>query len=258
MPQCTSESPTASKPHTDFVEVLLSQGKVALIDSADAERVCAFKWCAVCTSPRRKRARWYGYRRDYSVTPSKGIYLHRFIVDAPQGVEVDHWNGDGLDCRRANLRLATRSQNAQNIRVIRGTVPFRGVHAVRSWWRAEINCKGVTHRSRLFDSAEEAARAYDVLSRKLHGEFGVRNFPDDPDQFTAEYVLDRRAGRKTRFGEDHPKSRFTEEQVRAIRRRVDGGETQASLARELGVRPSVINGIVKRTRWTYLNDEVAA
>lgn len=256
MVQSTPESPKACSRNS--VEVPLSQGRVALIDAADAERVLAFKWSALCTSPGRKKPRWYGYRHDYSVKPPKGIYLHRFILDATQGVEVDHWNGDGLDCRRANLRLATRSQNAQNIRVCRGAVPFRGVHPVRDWWRAEIDCKGVTTRSRLFDTAEDAARAYDVLSRKLHGEFGVRNFPKEDDQFTLEYVLDRRAGRKTRFGEDHPKSRFTDDQVRAIRRRVGDGETQASLARELGVRPSVINGIVKRTRWAHLDDAVAA
>lgn len=43
------------------------------------------------------------------------IYLHRFIVDAPKGKEVDHWDGNGLNCRRDNLRVTDRQGNALNL-----------------------------------------------------------------------------------------------------------------------------------------------
>lgn len=42
------------------------------------------------------------------------LYLHRFIVNAPIGQEVDHWNGNGLDCRRENLRITDRQGNQLN------------------------------------------------------------------------------------------------------------------------------------------------
>lgn len=83
----------------------LSQGLFAVVDDEDWDRIAAHKWCAL-----RTRRNVYGARR----LGARTIYLHRAILDAPKGLEVDHIDHDGLNCVRSNLRLTTRSQNAQN------------------------------------------------------------------------------------------------------------------------------------------------
>lgn len=243
--------------HDAVVEVPLSQGKVALIDAADAERVLAFKWSAMCPHPGRKRPIWYAMRHDYSTSPPTGIYLHRFILGAGPGIEVDHVNRDGLDCRRSNLRRATRAQNAQNTRRTGWQSEFRGLGTSRNRWYAVLEAEGERYRSRVFDSEVEAAKAYDVLSRAFHGEFGIRNFPDEPDAYTLDQVLDLRSGWMPRKGEAHPNARLTEDDIRAIRRRVAAGEKKILIAAEFGVVPSAITAIIKKRVWTHVEDEAA-
>jgi len=105
---------------------------------------------------------------------------HRHIGD---GLVVDHINCDGLDNRRANLRLATRQQNKCNSRPFshRGTSKYKGVFWAkdRYKWRAAITFKGKTIRLGQFDNEIEAAKARDVAARKYHKEFAWLNFPND-------------------------------------------------------------------------------
>lgn len=90
-----------------WVEVQLSQGKVALVDEADFERVSQFKWYAV-----KDGRTYYAKSRAGRYSP---ISMHRFILDlSVSDPEVDHINRNGLDNRRHNMRLATRSENASN------------------------------------------------------------------------------------------------------------------------------------------------
>jgi HNH endonuclease len=161
-----------------MVEVPLTQGKVALIDDEDAERVLVYKWCA-----------WWNGKRWYVVAHEPGtgkngrtVLLHRFIMSAPRGIVVDHRNMNGLDNRRENLRLATDSQNKCNRGRQRDNKSgFKGV----SWfkpakvWIAQIKYKRVGYYLGYYKTAEAAAHAYDAAARKLHGEFARVNFPDD-------------------------------------------------------------------------------
>lgn len=158
----------------NHIIVPLSRGKFALIDEEDADRVLTHKWCAVCPDPRSKVPVWYGSGKDEH---AKNRYLHRFILSAPQGTEVDHINGDGLDCRRVNLRLATRAQNAANRETERGASGFRGVYRDDGRWTACVESKTKRYRMYGFKSPEDAARAYDDMARKYHGEFARLNFP---------------------------------------------------------------------------------
>lgn len=170
----------ARKNKKPFMQLYLTKGKVAVIDTEDAERIIEMgMWCAV----RDSGDRWY------AICPIKrngswhNVYLHRAVmnVDDPN-VIVDHINGDGLDCRKANLRLATPTQNARNVRV-RGR--YRGVSwdKCRGKWRARIQVDGKTLFLGYFDTAEEAAKAYDEAALKHHGEFASLNVltPDCPD-----------------------------------------------------------------------------
>jgi hypothetical protein len=91
-------------------------------------------------------------------------------------MEVDHINHDTLDNRRDNLRLATRSQNRTNsLKILRNTSGFIGVSRRFNGWIARFNDIHIG----MYDTAEDAARAYDAVVSKERGEFAVLNFPGD-------------------------------------------------------------------------------
>ena len=159
----------------------LTKGLVTIVDDDDYERVAEFKWHAAV---RRKTV--YASR---DLWPSRQkVLLHRWLLDAPRDMEVDHRNGNGLDNRRENLRLATRSQNLINCRPNRTNKGsrFRGViwHKAAAKWAAQIstgrrleNGKREHLHLGLFLDEVEAARAYDRAALQHHGEFAVINFP---------------------------------------------------------------------------------
>ena len=95
-------------------EIPLTKNKVAVVDDEDYERIAQFKWHSVCMGLYRKI--WYAVRdaRDGEQMEIERIYMHREIMGATPGVEIDHRNGDGLDNRKQNLRPATHAQNIRN------------------------------------------------------------------------------------------------------------------------------------------------
>jgi hypothetical protein len=162
-----------------MVEVPLTQGKVALIDDEDAERVLAYKWSAWWDS---RSKQWRVGRTTVSNGRKIMVYLHRFILSAPSGLQVDHKNMDSLDNRRSNLRLATNAQNHCNRkRQSDNTSGFKGVDWHKNRFRAQIKHLGVKYFLGNFTTAEAAARAYDAAALLLHGEFARVNFPEESE-----------------------------------------------------------------------------
>lgn len=154
-------------------EIPLTRGMVALVDDEDYERVSAYKWQAMAGSPNKDV--WYASRGALN-----RCLLHRFIVNAPDDIDVDHHNGNGLDNQKRNLRLATASQNGANRKPNRGR-RFKGVHyhQVARRWRAVLKCQGgVGTYLGQFHTPEDAARAYDAKAIEMFGEFARPNFPD--------------------------------------------------------------------------------
>jgi hypothetical protein len=110
---------------------------------------------------------------------TKLLSLHREITNAPKGLLVDHRNGDTLDNRRTNLRLATASQNMQNVKKKKNTSSrFIGVSFIKSAgrWAAQIRAQGRDRWLGTFVNEIDAAKAYDTAAKKYYGEFARLNF----------------------------------------------------------------------------------
>lgn len=159
-------------------EIPLTRGMVAIVDAEDYDRVSAFRWHATRNS---RNHRWYAARNVRENGNRSKVKMHRFIMDAPAHLQVDHRNDDGLDNRRNNLRLATQSQNQRNQRAIggRNKTGFKGVSQRKNGYIARIHVDNKPRQAGgLWATPEQAARAYDKKAKELHGEFARLNFPE--------------------------------------------------------------------------------
>lgn len=155
-------------------EIPLGQGKVTIVDDEDYEELARHNWRAV---PRIDGKGWY-VGRNASIGGGKyqKVYMHRTILDAKPKQVSDHINGDGLDNRRANLRLCTHAENHANQRKKDGASSrFKGV----TWSKKQKKWVARIHISLgAYDNEEEAARAYDAKMKELYGEHARVNFDD--------------------------------------------------------------------------------
>jgi hypothetical protein len=163
--------PTGYPINKNYVEVPLTKGKIALVDAHDYQKkVKQFKWfwdkhyanrTCFCQGKRNKH----------------NIRLHRYILSAREGEQVDHINGNTLDCRRENLRICTSAQNNMNRRKQPNVSGYKGVHKTRgNKWIAHITFNRKMRHIGQFSTAEEAAKAYDKKAKELFGEFAKLNF----------------------------------------------------------------------------------
>jgi hypothetical protein len=150
----------------------LTQGKVALVDDRDFEYLNQWKWQAMQNS-----GTWYAVRTIYSPC-KKSIKMHRLITGAPDGMLVDHFNMDGLDNRRANLRVCTKAENMCNRgKQANNTTGFKGVFRSKDRYLVQITVDGRIKSIGRYATPEEAARVYDQAALKYHGRFARLNFP---------------------------------------------------------------------------------
>lgn len=151
-------------------EIYLSRGKISIIDSVDFDRVSKYKW-SFCSLG-------YAERRESVNMGGKIVRLHRFIMNAPKDKLVDHINGDGLDNRRVNLRLCTKSENMRNRNKTKiNKSGYKGVYfeTQTNKWKAQINIDGKNVNLGRYPSPILAAKAYDKACKKFHGNFGKTN-----------------------------------------------------------------------------------
>lgn len=149
--------------------IRLSNGEHAIVDEEDYEDLAQLTW--------------HRGDRDYVVHTvgidgeTKVLLMHRVVARAPQGVLIDHWDGNRLDNRKQNLRGATFRQNAQNRAPVNGR-RFKGIFEFRGRWKARIKYEGQNIYLGIYPSEEVAAQAYDYAAKRLFGEFARLNFPE--------------------------------------------------------------------------------
>jgi hypothetical protein len=159
-----------------FRRIPLTQGKYAIVDPEDFDRLNKYKWHL-----QRTNQTFYAVRRAKGRERANGqvVWMHRSILPPPEGMCTDHINNNGLDNRNANLRIATPAQNARNRRKMapKTSSKYKGVsyHAGMKKWCASIRVNGQYKYFGLFQNEIDAARAYDNAAKKYHKEFAVLN-----------------------------------------------------------------------------------
>ena len=168
-------------------KIKLTQGKEALVDDEDYEMLMEHKWHSA------KAGKNYYAVRSLPTQPDgtrKRLKMHRAIISATVGMEVDHINGNTLDNRKENLRECTHQQNQANRRLGKhNTSGYKGIYYkkknrdminehARPWEaRISFNTKKIYLGS--YKTKEEAARAYDKKAIELFGQFAQLNFPEE-------------------------------------------------------------------------------
>ena len=121
------------------------------------------------------------WRKSDGGHKTETIYLHKLIAEhyvseesrKPRAV-VSCKNGDKLDCRLENLVYRERT-TVSRLRKTKSTTGYTGVYREHLRFRAVISIDGKAVHLGMFDTAEEAALAYNKMSKKTFGEEGKQN-----------------------------------------------------------------------------------
>lgn len=149
----------------------MGRGIFVLVDELDFNYLSQWNWNIT--------PKGYPIRTDRT-DKKKTIYLHREVAEragiAVAGLQVDHVDGDKLDCRRCNLRPATNQQNQANVKLQKNsTTGFKGVTKRtkngRTYFIARIGVSYKRMHLGCFSTAEEAHAAYMNAAKQHFGEF---------------------------------------------------------------------------------------
>jgi HNH endonuclease/AP2 domain len=165
-----------STPENPSMMICTPADHLFLIDAEDWPRISGFKWSVSSDGGTRMYVSTYADK--------KKTYLHRMILEAPNGQSVDHRNGDPLDNRKVNLRLATHQENMFNRCKAQtyGSKPTASYYKGVTWdrsrgrYKAQIVKNGVNHYLGHFLDERSAAVAYDQAATEMFGEFAQINF----------------------------------------------------------------------------------
>lgn len=163
-------------------EIMLTLGKVALVDDADFEALSRFKWSA------DQFGEIFYARTKMSISgKSRWVRMHRFLLNPPSWAVVDHRDRNGLNNQRSNLRACTVKENNAN-RSARGVSKYKGVCRtqirrlnksgelkVYDYWQASIQVDNKSKVLGRFKQEDDAAKAYNEAALEKYGEFANLN-----------------------------------------------------------------------------------
>jgi hypothetical protein len=169
----------------------LKDGYVAVVDDVDYARLQAF-------------GNWTRNNRGYAVCYRSvdgrrfTFYMHRIVIQAKPGTQVDHIDRDKLNNQRRNLRLVSRTQNQMNKGLqANNSTGVKGVTLRKGKYEARLRYQDRNLYLGRYESADEAGLAYDIAARYLYGHYAWCNHPA-PSQ-TVEMI---RRQRQVRFRVD--------------------------------------------------------
>jgi hypothetical protein len=153
-------------------EIFLTKGQIALVDDEDYERFIQHKWYAV-----ERYGRWYAVTQMPRNGKKKDIrrFMGSFILNKTSNKNINYVNGNSLDNRKNNVRLATMSQSGMNKKNIEHSSVYKGVSYIKGKrtqpWRATIQIDKIKMSLGVYSSEDEAAEAYQQTAKRYFGEF---------------------------------------------------------------------------------------
>lgn len=155
----------------DHALVPLTQGKFAIIDLDDIDKIEDYNW--YCFKQNKYKNNYYARAN----IDKKYIFMHSIIKPTKKGFINDHINRNGLDNRKQNLREATISQNRYNSKSVDKTSIYKGVGYYK-WTKKYLSRIGINHKIihlGYFENEIDAAKVYDQAAIKYFGEFACTN-----------------------------------------------------------------------------------
>lgn len=154
--------------------VNLTKGQKTMVDDADYDHLTQWNW--------HFGANGYAVREQHLGMKDgkrirRTVLMHRELVDAPKGLDVDHVNENKLDNRRSNIRLATRSQNKANMRAVKRKdnlpmgVTFNPSPRSKQPYMARVCMNGKSYFVGNFYQLKDAVSAYAAKKKELYGDF---------------------------------------------------------------------------------------
>ena len=151
----------------------LTRGMEAIVDDEDFECLNQWKWHVM-----KGRTTYYVTRdirrkiKPRHIDTPAMIFMHRLIMDVPQDKQIDHKNHNGLDNRKNNLRICTRSQNLRN--KINGWGKYSKFLCVskivtgkrKKRWVADITIENKLKRIGYFYTEIEASKAFEAFKKE--------------------------------------------------------------------------------------------
>lgn len=165
-------------------------GKRAIVDDEDYEWLKQWHWSI--------NAYGYAYHLDYSNGKhnSKFFLMHRLILNAPKGKQVDHIDGNRLNNTRGNIRIATRKQNLLNRgKTIKNKSGFKGVYwdSRQKRWNANLNYNGKSIYLGCSKHVLEAAYIVNKAISKHHKKFAHLNkFTPEQEKELKEWLKNKK------------------------------------------------------------------
>lgn len=150
-------------------KIPLTKGLITLVDDEDYDFLSQWKWCAHSSG--------YAVRSEICEGKCKTIWMHRIIMNTPEGMKTDHKDGNRINNQKSNLRHCTTSQNGANRQSQKASSIYKGV----SWnkkikrWKSAIKINGNVHFLGWFKNEIGAALAYNNSAKKFFGEFAKLN-----------------------------------------------------------------------------------
>lgn len=150
-----------------------TKGQVIKVCECHYDKVKDYTWSA---SPQGRKNIKY---RAVMGFEGKTILMHRFIMEPPDGMVVDHINGNPMDNRCSNLRICTQAQNSLNNHGAKhnSVSGHKGVywHKAASKWCAEVVHEGKKHYLGVFKNKLDAVEAYNNKAKELHDLYYVKS-----------------------------------------------------------------------------------
>lgn len=154
-------------------EIQITQGKKVLVSDEDFKEVSKYKWSYSASTG-------YAVRKGRkNCNEPRTVHMHRVILKAKANEQVDHINGNKLDNRKSNLRIASVQKNSFNRKKpqIKCTSQYKGVLKRKNStkWEARIKINNKAIYLGKYVHEIDAARAYNEAAQKYFGEFARCN-----------------------------------------------------------------------------------